>query len=308
MPSTSEDHELQAVAAALRTLDPTGSRTANVLRDTLDQLYDGQRTRRYHWGQLFKTEKTHCGTLVEINLQREFEFEDGIKLDYQIAGTDVDCKYSQTCYGWMIPPEALGHLCLVVWAEDSKDPRWSMGLLRVTPERLRTSGNRDAKTSLNPEGRSAVTWLFDKAPLPPNVFLQLDSDKVQKIMALKSGVKRVDELFRLAQGMRVGRAAVATAGEQVDYMKRIRYNGGARSHLRPEGIIILGQYRNHAEVARALGLPVPGPGESVSARIAPAEAQGPGVAEIEGRFWRLATAADPPIRAPKLPETRQKKQ
>jgi hypothetical protein len=102
--------------------------------------------------------------------------------------------------------------------------------------------------------------------------------------------------------MRIGRAAVATTGEQVDYMKRIRYNGGARSHLRPEGIIILGQYRNHAEVARALRLPVPGPGESVSARIAPVEAPGPGVAEIDGRFWRLATPADPPVAAPILPE------
>jgi hypothetical protein len=122
MLGTSEDNELQAVAAALHTLDPTGSRTAKVLRDTLDQLYDGQRTRRYHWDQLFKTEKTHCGTLVEINLQREFEFADGIKLDYQIAGADVDCKYSQTCYAWMIPPEALGHLCLVVWAEQQRPP------------------------------------------------------------------------------------------------------------------------------------------------------------------------------------------
>ncbi len=38
------------------------------------------------WDQLFKTEKTHCGTLVEINLHREFKFQDGTKLDYQIAG------------------------------------------------------------------------------------------------------------------------------------------------------------------------------------------------------------------------------
>src|SRR5256885_8626710 len=105
-----------AVAAQLRQLDPDGSRTAQVLRDTLDQLYDGQRTGRYRWDQLYKTEKTHCGTLVEINLHREFEFQDGLKLDYQIAGVDVDCKYSQKNGAWMIPPEARGHLCLVLWA------------------------------------------------------------------------------------------------------------------------------------------------------------------------------------------------
>ena len=71
------------------------NRVATVLRDTLDQLYDGQRTGRYKWDQLHKTEKTHCGTLVEINMQREFQFADGKKLDYKIANTEVDCKYSQ---------------------------------------------------------------------------------------------------------------------------------------------------------------------------------------------------------------------
>src|SRR6476620_7983978 len=89
------DDELRGVAAEIRTLDPDGTRTAQVLRATLDQLYDGQRTGRYRWDQLHKTEKTHCGTLVEINLHREFDFADGATLDYRIAGVDVDCKYSQ---------------------------------------------------------------------------------------------------------------------------------------------------------------------------------------------------------------------
>jgi hypothetical protein len=108
-----------AVAAELRALDPNGSRTAQVLRNTFDQLYDGQRTGRYRWDQLYKTEKTHCGTLVEINLQREFKFLDGDVLDYTIANVDVDCKYSQTVGGWMIPPEARDHVCLVVSASDT---------------------------------------------------------------------------------------------------------------------------------------------------------------------------------------------
>jgi hypothetical protein len=96
MPGSQQpDAALEDVAAKLQALDPQGRLTAQVLRDTLDQLYDGQRTRRYRWDQLFKTEKTHCGTLVEINLQRQFEFSDGNTLDYQIAGHEVDCKYSQ---------------------------------------------------------------------------------------------------------------------------------------------------------------------------------------------------------------------
>ena len=68
------DSDLTAVAAALRSKDCDGSRTARVLRETLDQLYDGARTGRYRWDQLYKTEKTHCGTLVEINMQREFGY------------------------------------------------------------------------------------------------------------------------------------------------------------------------------------------------------------------------------------------
>src|SRR2546430_14927054 len=103
-----------SVVAEVRRLDADGTRSAAVLRETFDQLYDGQRTGRYRWDQLYKTEKTHCGTLVEINLQREFKFSDGRTLDYSIGGVDVDCKYSQRIDGWMIPSEARGHICLLV--------------------------------------------------------------------------------------------------------------------------------------------------------------------------------------------------
>lgn len=69
-------------------------------------LLDGQHTGRFRWDQLYKTEKAHAGTLIEINLQREFGFGDGLEMDYRIAGIDVDCKFSQTRGAWMIPPEA----------------------------------------------------------------------------------------------------------------------------------------------------------------------------------------------------------
>jgi hypothetical protein len=71
------DPELTAVADELMSRDPDGTRIAAVLRRTYDMLLDGQHTGRYRWGQLYKTEKTHFGTLVEINLQREFGFATG---------------------------------------------------------------------------------------------------------------------------------------------------------------------------------------------------------------------------------------
>src|ERR1700722_13238364 len=65
-------------------------------------------------------------------------------------------------------------------------------------------------------------------------------------------------------------------------MKRVRDGGGARHQLRDEGIVIFGDYAAHQALAGALGLPVPGPGEFVSARLVrraePAEPGDPAVA------------------------------
>ena len=71
------DAELNLVRRELEELDPDGDRFAAVLRDTLDQLLDGRRRGRFDYRDLYKTEKTYMGTLVEINLQRAFDFEDG---------------------------------------------------------------------------------------------------------------------------------------------------------------------------------------------------------------------------------------
>jgi hypothetical protein len=84
--------ELDAVETELYRIDRTGDQFAKVLRDNFDQLYDGQHSGRWNYDQLHKTEKTHMGTLVEINLQREFGFTDGDSTDYRIAGIEVDCE------------------------------------------------------------------------------------------------------------------------------------------------------------------------------------------------------------------------
>ena len=169
--SRTHDPELDAVADELMGIREFESRVATVLRDTLDQLYDGQRTGRYKWDQLHKTEKTHCGTLVEINMQREFKFTDGDKLDFKIADIEVDCKYSQRLGGWMIPVEARGELCMVIWADDGKSV-WTMGLVRALKEMLTKGGNRDRKASLSQAGMSTVRWLLG----PPLFFEDLRVD------------------------------------------------------------------------------------------------------------------------------------
>lgn len=297
------DAELRLVVSALREADPDGARFARALRRTIDMLLDGQHTGRYRWDQLHKTEKTYAGTLVEINLQREFDFADGEAMDYRIVGYDVDCKFSQRRGSWMIPPEAVGHLCLLVWASDEQS-RWCAGLVRAEETRLNAGANRDAKRTLSTQGRAAIYWLFDGAPLQPNALLGLSDEDAAAVFAPKSGQARIDELFRRAQHRPISRAAVATVAMQDDYMKRLRYNGGSRSRLQPEGIVILGQYSTHQDVAARLGLPIPQAGESVSARLVPwSEGRHPdgAAAELEGVRWALALPGDPVVAAPRLP-------
>ncbi|WP_420435747.1 NaeI family type II restriction endonuclease [Candidatus Poriferisodalis sp.] len=295
------DEELTAVAVSLRGVDPGGSRTASVLRQTLDQLYDGVRTGRYRWDQLQKTEKTHCGTLVEINMQREFGFKDGKKLDFNIAGFEVDCKYSQDDGRWMIPPEAHGEICMVLWANDNESA-WKMGVVRALPQLLSGGMNRDSKTTLNAAGREAVCWIFRHGRLAENTLLHLPEDTVDQIMGSNSGAERVRRLFLLVQQRPIRREIVATVAQQVDYMKRVRDNGGARGTLKPEGIIIPGHYSTHQAIAAALNVPVPGKGEFVSVRVCPAQPGDAHVAEIDGSLWRVAADDDSVVPAPMLPK------
>lgn len=299
------DPELGAVEAELYRLDPTGERVATVLRETLDQLYDGQHTGRWNFSQLHKTEKTHMGTLVEINLHREFDFDDGNDMDYQIAGVDVDCKYSMGTYGWMLPPEVLGHIALLITANDEK-ASWRAGLLRVTPECLGLGRNRDGKASLSLLGRERIRWLWEKHQrLPPNLFLQLDEGTRNAIFDAKArrgnqhGQARLNELFRRVQCRFIRRAEVATAGQQDDFMKRARNNGGSRTYLRPEGILVLGHQDNDPLVAEALGFRKPRKGELIAIRVVPAHPdRDDPVATINGERWAIARVDDPVVEAP----------
>lgn len=285
------DEAIQAVYAVLQRSDPDGIRIAKVLRRTFDQLYDGQHTGRYAVDQLYKTEKTHFGTLIEINLQREFKLADGDVLDYSVAGHEVDCKYSHSG-SWMLPIESFEQVVLVIQADD-RASRWSAGVVRVTEENRRSSENRDRKTGLNALGRSRIRWLHQDASMPPNALLQIESTAVERIMAPHSGQARVNELLRHATGRRLTRNIVATVAQQDDFMKRVRENGGARSALRPEGYLVLGgDYHYQQGIARDLGTVVPEPGEIVCVAVTPAD-ETSGVKIDEG-WWRLCRPGEVP--------------
>lgn len=303
------DPDLDRVWEHIEGLDPMSDRFNRVIRATYDQLYDGQRTGRYRWDQLLKTEKTHFGTLVEINVHREFLFADGAVLDFSIEGVEVDCKYSHSMGGWMIPRQQAGGICLVITASDSES-QFSVGLVRALPEFLRAGKNQDLKRSLTAEGMRTVRWLHYQRPLTENLLLHLgDGDRYEildRYAGPRKGQRRVDELFRRVQQRVITRTVVATVAQQDDYMKRVRADGGSRSHLRGEGIVILGDYHAHRAVARALGITEPTAGGFVSVRLAPATGHDADQIELDGGLWRVARPDDPVVPAPLLPDVRKR--
>lgn len=284
----------------MREQDPDGIRASRAFREAFDYAYNGEKTGRYRPDQLSKTESAHIGSLVEINLRREFDgfITDGRAMDFSIRGYDVDCKYSKLKFGWSIPLETHSNFAMVCHASDISST-WSIGFVYVDPSYLNAGRNRDQKTTLRKDARQHITWAWLDAPLPINILLHLNPEATNKILSHDTGQQRINELFRTAQRVVIPRGVIETVAQQKDPLKRVRDNGGARTQLQPEGIIILGEYSIHRKAAKSLGLPAPIPGSFVAARVVPAE---PGTtaptALLDGTPWRLAKDSDPIVGAP----------
>lgn len=293
------------------------------LRDSLDEVLDGQRTGRWCYQHLTKTEKTYLGTAVEVNLTKEFEIENGSHLDWSLAGADIDCKFSKDLGGWEIPMEMYlcedhgdrqgkaNHPALLTWMNDDTS-QWAAGVVTVTDERLRwkvekfdgprvRAYNRDNKRKLADIAKADVYWLWGgiQSDLPRNLLLHLHAEVRSRILTGTSGQKRVDHLFRETQDRIIGRQTVLTVAQQDDAPKRAR---DARIHLRQDGILVLGHQESHPEVARRLQLPVPVKGEWIATRVVPIDEteRRPSFSLGEQR-WARALPSDPVSAAPELP-------
>jgi hypothetical protein len=300
-PSLSDDPDLYLIRDWIASQNDQGPGFGGVIRETFDQIYDGQRTGRWDPSQLNKTEKTHIGTLVQINLQKEFEIPDGAELDYNICGLEVDIKFSGTLYGWMIPQEMYAkygpQLALVVSADDYAS-RWAAGVVRTEPRYLTVGeGNQDKKRSLSNEGRDRVLWVRH-GTLVANSLLHMDEESRTHILETTSGQEAINRLFRSQQGILINRATVLTVAQQDDPLKRVR---DARIHLKPEGIVIFGHYDPHPSDAVRLGLPRPSLGRFVSVRLARwRDGDAQPFIELKSGRWRIADAGDPVTPAPSL--------
>lgn len=300
-----------------------------VLRDSLDELLDGQRTGRWCYQHLSKTEKIHLGTIVEINLTKEFEIPDGADLDWRVGDEDLDCKFSREYGGWAIPLEM--YVCgaeegsgladraaLLLWMNDDTS-QWAAGLFRANDYRLgwkkkkkpgepdERAFNRDKKRTLSDEGLVSVHWLWGglQSDLPVNTILHMGDNTRSRVFAATSGQQRINELFRCCPNQLISRATILTVAQQDDAMKRAR-DARQPGQLGNEGFMVLGHQDASPHIAERLGLPIPEKGEFVSCRVTEVERiDSRPRFHADGRCWALATDDDQPDPAPQLPKSKK---
>lgn len=236
---------------------------AGMLRDEIDRLIDTANTDRRSYEELEKVEKTYIGTRVEIRLRKFWGFPKG-RLDLRIGHMDVDIKHTMES-GWMIPQEAIDMPCILT-AADEGTARCYMGLVVARRGYLGEGRNRDTKAQIAISSWHNIRWLIFDAPYPPNFWSGLKLNTVGYIFEGLSGMDRVRRLFRRVLDIPIPRKVVMDAAQQLDPIKRVRRNGGARDRMRSEGILVLSGKYDRALIS-ALGLPACGPGEFIAHKL-----------------------------------------
>lgn len=270
-------------------------RFGTAIRQSFDEVLDGQRTGRYSLTQLSKVEKTYIGTKVEIVIQAKFGLQRGHRMDYLVDSEEVDAKWSIRSRGWMIPTEAVGSLCLCITADDDRST-FSAGIVRADEANLRTSANKDKKRRFNDQGIAAMAWLANPGSLPENLLLHLSEETRSAILANGlSGQQRVNQLFRRVHNRVVRREVVLTVAQQHDGPKRVR---DARKTLQPEGIIVLGHQGSHPRIAEGLKIAAPPKGSWIATRVVKAEPDDVDSVVTANERWRRATPGDPVCAGP----------
>ena len=230
-----------------------------LIRRAIDEVIDTPRTKRLKLEQTEKTEKTYIGTKIEILLRDFLGLPKGL-LDLKIDGLDVDIK-NTVGNNWMIPDEASGKPCILV-ASNELTARCSLGVIVAKPEYLTAGANKDNKRSVSAAGFAHIHWILHNHSYPSNFWEKTPAETAHYIMLGASGNERLIRLFRALPGRVIHRDIVQGVARQLDYMKRLRKNGGARDTLAREGIAILSGKYDAAVIARLHLGPV-GPEEFV---------------------------------------------
>jgi hypothetical protein len=292
----SDDASLLRAFDWFRSQEEFARRFGEAIRQSFDEVFDGQRTGRYCLDQLSKVEKTYIGTKVEIVVQDEFGLSRGDRMDFLVDDQEVDAKWTMTSGAWMIPTEAVGEICLCLTADDNRSV-FSVGMIRAD-EVLLGAKNKDGKRRFNDGGKQSMSWLVDNGELPENVLLHLSANVRDRVLdKSKSGQQRVDELFRLVQKRLISREVLLAVAHQQDGPKRAR---DARLSLRSEGILILGHQVEHQRIAKEMGIDAPEKGSWISCRVVPAAERIVLSTRIGDGEWRLAIDDETIVEGPEI--------
>lgn len=248
-------------------LSSLASEVGDLLRESFDGVIKTPKTGRRLYEELEKTEKTHIGTCVEIELRHRLKLARGKVLDCEIAGVEVDIKFSVGT-SWMIPPEAFDRPCIIISADDTNARCW-FGVFIAKREYL-NKGNRDEKCSINRLGRDNIHWLLENHPYPGNFWQSVPREVADKIASGSSGNERVITLFREIQGRPIIRKVIEDVAAQKDFMRRVRADKGhgTRNQLAKYSIVLLcGDWSGTKEFIAAVGLPPLGKSEFMSHRV-----------------------------------------
>lgn len=228
-----------------------GDFVADMLRKVVDDVVDTAGTGRRFIGELEKTEKTYLGTKVEMLLRHRMGFAKGSFLDLSVGGREVDIKF--TVRGnWMVPPEAVGQVLLLVAADESRGLCW-MGLIKADLDKLTEGKNRDVKKTVSKDGFGHIRWLLNGRAYEPNFWRDVPQDVVDAAFdPAVSGSERMMRLFSMMLRKPIPRRVVQEVTQQLDFTRRVRANGGARD-ITGKQIVILSNFMGQDAVAN-LGL------------------------------------------------------
>jgi hypothetical protein len=291
------DHEvLSSIAAEIHERAPNLCLLfPELVLDALEFVLDPVRTGRTKLSDLDNVEKTFVGLKIEHYLRDLLEAPKGIR-DLFLAGKNVDVKNTVSeRWSWMIPPETYrsSEPCVLV-ALNAVRREASLGLIVARREYLRRGKNRDGKLGISASSHRHILWLVRQGPLPADRWAGLDMTRFLELRRAKGGSFRAATFFAENLNRPVHRSVIqALLHDQLDYMKRVRGNGGAKDILREKNIALLsGAFHNPA--LERLGANKIGKDEHIAVKLRNADDEAV-VRESEQQFVRTTASAIGPM-------------
>lgn len=232
--------------------------------DALEFVLDPVRTGRTSLAQLDNVEKTFVGLKVEHFVRDLLDAPKGVR-DLVLCGHDVDIKNTVgSSWCWMIPPETYREEepCVLIACNERERRTW-MGLM-LAREAYLGAKNRDAKRRVLSGAFTNILWVANGVPWPRDRWAGVNMARFRELRSQSGGSARAAAFFGEHLGLPIHRRVVLSLlFDQLDPMKRLRGNQGAKDLLRPMGIALLsGTYFN--PLLEGLGLPRIGTDEHIA--------------------------------------------